>query len=173
MKKLGLIILVVIMALGALGVGYAAWNGTILANATVTTGYASAAFDGSYNQSLTYGNSTVVTTAGGNGSYLTITVTNAYPGQVFAGIPFVVWNNGTVPMKIKDVTLPVDPQWNGGWVVQSFTGTAPAGTVPVNADSTYGTITFGLNPDPLVIVSPGSYSFTVNVNYEVVPGPGS
>jgi hypothetical protein len=170
MKKLGLILLVVIMALGALGAAYAAWNGTIIATATVNTGSVNAQFDPNYNQNLMYGASQVLATVQGDGS-LSITVSNAYPGEVFTNIPFVVDNLGTVPMSVTTVTLN-NIQYNGNWVVMAnFSASAPAGTIAVGAHSNYGYINFELNQNPNVIISQGQYTFTIDVNYAVVPGP--
>ena len=38
MKKIGLLALAIVLALGALGIGYAAWTDTITINGTVNTG---------------------------------------------------------------------------------------------------------------------------------------
>jgi hypothetical protein len=95
MKKLGLILLVVIMALGVVGAAYAQWSHTINVNGTVNTGdikpvFAGATTNGTYNGVLynVYGDGT---------NALTLVLNNAYPGWT-GTFDFGITNQGTAPI---------------------------------------------------------------------------
>jgi hypothetical protein len=94
MKKLGLIILVVIMALGALGAAYATFTSTAALNETVSMG------------TVIAGVAAVSGNATNGGNYLNsgwydtvnINVGNAYPGQKVVS-SYQIGNAGTLPVK--------------------------------------------------------------------------
>jgi hypothetical protein len=98
MKKIGLIVLAVVLTLGLVGVGYAAWSQNVNASLTVNTGTLAAA--GAYGTGTAWdshgmGDATyVVSNAGYN--TITITLNNAYPGTFT--VPFSLVNDGTVPI---------------------------------------------------------------------------
>ena len=159
MKKLGLLCLALVLALGALGVGYAAWTDTIFISGTVNTGNLSAIFrdvvsnddgavdayfcvDGYHMANVDIGdnggdptaeqtmgasvpridNVANTTVAGAwliSGAYdnamppqpptnqyqtITISMANAYPSY-HPTVFFSVINAGTIPAKVKAVTL--------------------------------------------------------------------
>jgi hypothetical protein len=140
MKKLGLIILVAVMALGALGAAYAAWNQSLYIQANVQTGTLSAIInvaDG-YSPSATPNYVSVVNSTGAPYTQLTVTVTNAVPGAVIS-IPYQIYNNGTIPCNIawvpgaSDMTHFDTYTDNNGW----------AGKTDLAVSAYYvGTITF-------------------------------
>ncbi len=127
-KKVGLIVLVVVLALGALGVGYAAWSQSLNVTANVNTGTFGAKFasavsnddgtpgnildpssagswsggvwDSGTRASTNVGNTTVaITTTTVTGDTLTVTINNAYPGY-FGSVAVQVANTGSVPIKV-------------------------------------------------------------------------
>jgi hypothetical protein len=149
MKKLGLIILVAVMALGALGAAYAAWTQNLYANATVNTGSVAAEISSSAANAGPIGVGsplnplTTATLTLGSQVYtndtLIVTIANAYPGlTVF--IPFTVYNTGTVGL------------------VATF-GTATGG-----ADLSVGS---GILPGPIAANGNGTGSYIITV------GPGA
>jgi hypothetical protein len=101
MKKMGLIILVVVLAMGAIGAGYAAWQQTLTINGSVTA----ATFDVNFTNATasaapTGGTSTnVISAPGPTGKIATITVTNAYPGYT-GTYTLTVTNGSTIPVTL-------------------------------------------------------------------------
>ncbi|MDD5701074.1 MAG: hypothetical protein PHU23_03400 [Dehalococcoidales bacterium] len=104
MKKLGLILIALVIALGAMGVGYAAWAQDLTIENTVNMGYISAGFyDASIDTDpyaeLSYeidGSGKTDAAQAELEDVLKVTVTDAYPG-FNQTIWFRVVNNGTVP----------------------------------------------------------------------------
>jgi hypothetical protein len=105
-KKLGLIALAVVMALGAMGVGYAYWFDTFKINGTVTTGSLVVGIKDLEDQT-SYEMGGAVTTSDNSGAAIgqsgyfdeiTETISNAYPGYA-TKIRLSVKNLGTVPVK--------------------------------------------------------------------------
>jgi hypothetical protein len=100
MKKLGLIILAVIMALGLVGVAFASWSSTLTATATVTDATFNPVFGGSPVTGAPlglYGNYSI----SGNGTKtLTVTVGNAYPGLAVS-IPITVNSGSSIPVNVS------------------------------------------------------------------------
>ena len=106
MKKTSILILVLIVALGAIGVGYAAWSQTLDITGNVDTGSLSAAYIGSNATNVPVGDAeadATYTVTGDDGLTLTVNVTNAYPGLNF-DVPFYVKNWGTVPINVAVTT---------------------------------------------------------------------
>ena len=169
MKKLGLIILVVVMALGVIGVGYAAWTSNMTVNASVKTGTLSAIFNGTNagNMALPMSGPWADTThvaafeTNGNGTAtLSIIIDNAYPGLV-ATIPIVIKNNGTIPLSsvtagpITGSNLP----WDTSCVLSGV------GALAVGASTSGTTLTVSI-PDSsnLLQQSNPGYVFTLTLN---------
>jgi predicted ribosomally synthesized peptide with SipW-like signal peptide len=130
MKKIGLLLLALVIALGALGVGYAKWTDTVTINGTVNTGTlilgvkdigtndAKGTLDtlcapvpgvavgqerkdvGSFDSA----NGTVKAGCDGYYADITETLTNVYPGY-YGESTIELKNCGTVPLKIEDIQL--------------------------------------------------------------------
>lgn len=127
MKKIGLICLALVLALGSLGVGYAAWTDTVTISGTVNTGEV----DWEYYNIVSPGDPPFLTcldtgidpgwdkdvgsTTGvfsdsdGDGDYdlltlLTLTINNAYPCY-YNHCSFWVHCNGSIPIRIVGATL--------------------------------------------------------------------
>jgi predicted ribosomally synthesized peptide with SipW-like signal peptide len=102
MKKLGLLMLALVIAIGAMGAGYAYWTQTINVSAAVQTGDLNAIFNGNNAVDAwadTPDNVAYFSTTGNGTELLTVTIKNAYPGMI-ATIPVVITNNGTIPIDL-------------------------------------------------------------------------
>jgi hypothetical protein len=110
MKKIGILILALIVLFGAIGVGYAAWAQDLKIANTVNTGYISASFNAATFESRPYATDSY--TISGSGALdpnqdalsdvLNITIQDAYPG-FHQEITFWVKNNGTVPFYLNNL----------------------------------------------------------------------
>ena len=98
MKKIGILALALVLALGSLGVGYALWFETLFIEGTVNTG----SLDAEWSVGTPYDDETKEysgATAEIVGNTLFVTVTNAYPCITYT-IPIDITNNGTIPFHI-------------------------------------------------------------------------
>jgi predicted ribosomally synthesized peptide with SipW-like signal peptide len=131
MKKIGLIVLAVVLAIGAMGAAYAAWSETLTINGTITAGNLDVDFvaasndpgitldpltgawsvlawtpatDSGKNVASTEVDQTGITDAGDTvtSNTLGITVANAYP-QYTSQVRVAITNAGSIPVK---VTMP-------------------------------------------------------------------
>jgi predicted ribosomally synthesized peptide with SipW-like signal peptide len=156
MKKIGLLVLAVVLALGLVGVGYAAWSQNVNATVTVNAGTLAAsgystsgtAFDSYGMKDATY--------AVANAGYDTVTVTlsNAYPGTFT--VPFYLVNDGTVPVGSVSIANVNDAGGYGAVLYTAITNSGPwdvgayiSGTFTIVVPSTYmtpgGTNTYTFN----------------------------
>jgi hypothetical protein len=113
MKKIGVLLIVLVVVLGSLGVAYAAWAQDLTIKGTVDTTYLSASFDTNVQVPVDPHGIATVTGAPGKSDpvnkdaagnelmdVLNITVEDAYPG--YDGIvTFYVDNNGGMPMYVE------------------------------------------------------------------------
>lgn len=113
MKKLGLIALAIVMALGVMGIGYAYWSDQLKINGSVGTGSLGVAFTDSNSDDPTGSNDpgyaydaaeTVVEIT--NTHQASIALNTVYPGYK-TGASLEVTNTGTVPVKVHKITLAV------------------------------------------------------------------
>jgi hypothetical protein len=142
MKKIGLIILVAVLALGAMGAGYALWTqsfnigGNVASGTYIVSIAQSPAASVSPTQSVATCSIGTVTPTG-SGAGIPITISNGFPGLTYT-VPFTLTDSGTVPAKIT------------GFTFQDGSGT------PVTYTS--GNVTFTLSDGG----SPTPDTFTVN-----------
>jgi len=130
MKKIGLLCLALVLALGALGVGYAMWSDTVVIEQTVQTGSVEVGVFGvtQYTENkdvidltLSHGalkftkeitaDQVPMSALFGPGTYnfyesASVNITNLYP-SLYVLEDFVIGSVGTVPVKLR-VTLTVD-----------------------------------------------------------------
>jgi predicted ribosomally synthesized peptide with SipW-like signal peptide len=119
MKKTGLLVLALVLALGALGIGYAAWSQTLTVNGNVSTGTYIVKVSAPSASPTDNTKTAWLSTANAGDASFDVTVHNGYPG--FTGtVSFDITSTGTVPAKLTDVRLTP----NGGTVVTSWDGTA-------------------------------------------------
>jgi hypothetical protein len=173
MKRVGMIIIALVLALGALGASYAAWAHTITVGATVNTGTASAIFDGSLTtqNADNFGDNICYAEAVPNADpkYLDVTVYNAYPGVKITNLPYYVKNNGTVPIKFDSLTLNDTVPANQVTIVGS---TIPGDSlIAPDAQGTLAYLTIQVSTDTEIIPESSNFSFTANLAYSVVVGP--
>ena len=106
MKKIGLIVLALVVALGALGAGYAAWSQDLTISGNVSTGTFDVVFQNlstSETDSLEQGTITADNLAADSHSF-DVTVSNGYPGYI--GVAnFEVKNPGSIPVKVKSISV--------------------------------------------------------------------
>lgn len=113
MKKLGLLCLAVVMALGMVGAGFAYWTETLTIDPPVGTGELDVDWamvhDVSawppiqhYNAGTSYHWGEV--TVSGDGNTLNVGLHEMYPGAVVNSYPRI-YNNGTIPVKITGYTV--------------------------------------------------------------------
>ena len=96
MKKLSIISLVLVVAIGLMGAGYALWSDVLYLNTTVETGSIGLAWSqGQPSDDETKDVSEATCSIVGN--TLTITVTNAYPCVTYT-IPIDLHVTGTIPV---------------------------------------------------------------------------
>jgi len=140
MKKIGFIVLAVVLALGLVGAAFAAWNQNLYVQAKVQTGTLSAVIDvaSGYEASAVPSYVSVIDSTSAPWTTLLVTVTNAVPGAVIS-VPYEITNNGTIPCNIawvpgaSDMTNFTNYTDNNGW----------AGTTDLAVGGHYiGTITF-------------------------------
>lgn len=148
MKKVGLIVIALVLVLGSLGVGYALWTQTINVNGTVLTGDLKAEFAGTDiatgSPFIDAYNLVTYTTSGNNSGTLTVTLKNAYPGMV-ATIPIVIHNNGSIPIGgIAPLSTLSNLPTDSSVVVN---GTALTDGLAVGAYSTDASITVSIDKD--------------------------
>jgi hypothetical protein len=165
MKKIGLLLLALVVALGSLGVGYALWTQSLTVYGTANTGYLSASFNPDVRfQSVPYTTSSFTITSDGKlddadqllNNELNIVLDNVYPGYSQT-VTFWIDNNGTIPFYASvnpaDITV-----LQGGW-----SGTPVTDVFTFNAD---------INNE--VIVEPGYYNataYTLEINIPGEDGP--
>lgn len=128
MKKIGVICIALVLALGSLGVGYAAWTDTVTIAGTVTTGDVNWEFSGMPGQSdagldpncffdlnggtwvtmdKNVASTAVAYEAGAEPHLMTVTIDNAYP--YYANhISFAVHGLGSIPLRVWKVNFLVD-----------------------------------------------------------------
>jgi len=138
MKKIGLLSLALVLALGALGVGYAMWSDTLQIVGDVNTGEVSVIFDSQYDNDVNaldpmeagswnvsgevkwtgarYTKDIASTTSTFEDKSAKIIVTNGYPCYWGSSI-WDVLNDGTIPVKLHSVTLTQLSKGAAEWVM--------------------------------------------------------
>jgi hypothetical protein len=170
MKKLGLIVLVLVLTLGVLGVGYAAWDHNLTVGATVYTGTAKAEFSNNLYSTNAYNNpatnvcyATAVPDLA-DPTILDVTVYHAFPGVYVQNLMYYVTNVGDVPITVNSLTLTDGPVTLSGSSIPTDAVIAP--TVQTSAQ-----LTFQLSSDPAVITENSTIYFHAALDYGVVVGP--
>jgi len=178
MKKIGFIILAVVLTLGIIGVGYALWTQPLAVKANLSTGNLAATIDVSSTL-------TALDSAGGSvSSYATIAkdinttstdlvvdIANAAPGDVFT-VPWIITNTGTIPVNIAAPTANVAVVGQTGAITDLVVNGTAAMTainlpaVTLNTISGSLTITVADNAPNVA----GGCSYTVSVPMTVTQG---
>jgi predicted ribosomally synthesized peptide with SipW-like signal peptide len=131
MKKIGLFVLVIILALGAMGSVYAYWSRTLTVTNTVTTGIFNPQFGvAASDDDGTTGNAIDPTAAGTySGSIWTVnrTGTNQDVGKTTAAITTVTNTNDTLTITLGDNSHPTYP----GYFATVYCTVVNNGNVPI------------------------------------------
>jgi hypothetical protein len=167
MKKVGFIVLAVILALGLVGAAYAAFSQNLFAQANVQTGSVSVEWSSATTavtgtnadvngDLLSVGPIVYSNTLGGTDDTATITVSNAYPGAWVLITP-VFYNDGNIPATVSLSNTYLD----GNLLVS---GVSPSNTVTI-APETSGSL-----PAFYVEVNPSSEAnnATLSANFSIV-----
>lgn len=143
MKKIGLLCLALVLALGSLGVGYAMWSDTLTIKGNVNTGEVHVIFASQYDNDVKnddpnvpgswsgfpsptwsgtrYNKDVGSTTSTYEGTSAQFLITNGYPSY-WGSVIWDVKNTGTIPVKLHSVTLVElskggDPVWTGSFAL--------------------------------------------------------
>ena len=171
MKKLGFIVLAVILVLGLVGVAYAwsAQNAQI--NGYAVTGQTVGGFQyGSQGPSFTVTDSNSIVhpvtaniySGASTNDTLDLTISNLYPGCTITGAQlFAVWNYGTIPCTAVSAPCTYnDPQ------VVSVVFTPPSGSMmPGTGNSVWGLGSITIDPNNANTSPNSTYTFTVQVAF--------
>lgn len=177
MKKTGILVMVMVLALGSLGVGYAAWTDMLQINTTAQMGELDADFTGVWTTGgefdpLNCGS--VSATFNQADDTATVTFGNAYPGYQGWAI-FTISNTGSIPVvvaveKINDTSNPGDVWFpvsgNGKWFSSSPAFNLAAGASNNNF-AVYFKVPLALGDGSTAELQPGelaSYSATIKLN---------
>ena len=142
MKKIGLLLLALVLALGTLGVGYAMWSDTLTITGNVNTGEVWVEFTSQYDNDnagqddpkeagywdgatagniqwhgLRYDKDVASTTSTYSETSAQILITNGYPSY-WGSVVWDITNKGSIPVKLHSVTLVEiskagSPVWTG------------------------------------------------------------
>jgi hypothetical protein len=109
MKKIGFIVLALVLALGAIGAGYAAWSQSFTIGGTVDTGTYVLSIAQTPAASVTPVQNVATCSVGtvtstGNGAGFSINIANGFPGLTYT-IPYVISNTGSIPAKVTGFTF--------------------------------------------------------------------
>ncbi len=154
MKRIGIVALIAVLALGALGVGYASWSQTLTIGGSVTTGTFDAQFTNVAKTAVDPPGVTV-TLDTSDPHFFGVTIENGYPGFAET-VTFDVIDMGTVPGQIdghgfqilaspEGTTVTVNNPWGVGsyppWAYYSvsalsspypWSGYPPSITITIN-----------------------------------------
>lgn len=143
---IGLICLALVLSLGAVGIGVAAWRGELAASGVVNTGNIDIVFD----NCRVWGSNASTCIASG-GKKLIVDVDDAYPGYT-AHFRYRVENWGTVPVKFRIEVSRKSP-------VLDIKGTFPRGVIGANGDGEQADLWLTVNDCD----ESATYTFEVNL----------
>jgi hypothetical protein len=164
MRKTGILVLVLVLALGSLGVGYAAWSELLTVNTTAQLGSLDARFTNAifedHDNSTTADFGVVGVNSGisGNPDVATMTITNAYPGYTASGT-FTITNFSTMAVKIDVTESGNDPN-------NRFTGAPATFSNVLPGESRTFVVTFALPTDYTLTNVSYTVSYALNVTQQ-------
>jgi len=158
MKKIGFIILAVVLALGAIGAGYAAWSQSLAFNGTVASGTFVTDLVNVAAVADTHGVATLAVSGAGPLKSVTVTAANLYP-NASEKVTFAIKNSGSVPATVGTVALANVPTWDS---VTSDISTQITTAIAPGATSAVVTLTISM-PETTTNqnIAPVSFTFTV------------
>lgn len=164
MKKVAIIILIAVLALGVLGTAYAVWGQNLTITGTVDTAKFAVAFDEATKAPVVFSGSTNLTVDNTSAPYaFAVNLTNALPGDGGV-VNYQIDNTGTTPVNAQLQYSTDNTTWNP-WdgtekdVISNTTvKVAVTGTVPSSTIATAGTAAGSIT----IAVTGSSTSGTVN-----------
>ena len=172
MKKIGLIALIVVLSLGIIGVGYAAWSQTLSVTGTVAAGTYDVQLTNVSKTDDVNGVATISATLADSHT-ITIALSKLYPGSV-EKVNFDVKNNGTIPSKVTAITIntvsgtTLDIDLSGADahndVTASLTGITTSTTIAGGATITPCVLTFTTDSTADQLTSPESGTVTLVIS---------
>jgi len=147
---IGAIVVVILLAMCAMGIAYGAWKDTPYIDGTVITGTWSLEITGASD-------SHDEITTGYYNNTLEITLNEApalEEGQVYS-CSFTIANIGTIPIKIKEIEYSSIPEG-----VNNITNSIVVGLQLDDYDAQAGTVTFTVEPPDTVVSGSFTISFT-------------
>lgn len=99
MKKIGVIILIVVLSLGVMGAAYAAWSQTLNINTTVSVANFQVEFDNVTNPPVLTSGSNGLTISGATTDTITLNFSNVKPGDGDT-LTYHVLNNSSIPVHL-------------------------------------------------------------------------
>ena len=163
MKKTGFLVLMTIFALGALGIGYSAWQENFTINGTANAATWNVRFQTADADADNYATAAF---AGLGTDTLTVTLNNVYPG-LQAKVHYVVATSSTIPINFASYNVNLGTLPTG----VTITGAPPAGPIGSTSggyDDSQGnfTVTF---PSALTLTDmPSGSTYTFTVSFVVV-----
>lgn len=157
MKKTKFIALVLVVAIGLMGAGYAAWSDSILINTTVQTGQLDVHFvedaeillaDPHVGIEVDYANDGSDSTDGQSDlDIANVTITNMYP-KAEAKVTLRIQNNSTIPVNMNAITDTRSANWNANFeqIGASLRFFNAAGVALNEFTSNQGNVTSYANP---------------------------
>ena len=143
MKKITLLALALVLALGTMGVGYALWSETIYIQGTVNTGTLDADWSiETYYDDEIDGKDVSSVYAYISGNTLYVEVTGAYPCINYY-VFFDVYNDGTIPFHVCQMVCTGPGQFPGTCTItqptpiQVHPGDHAYGTIVIHLDNAY------------------------------------
>lgn len=117
MKKIGLLVMALVLALGAMGAAFALWSDTLFLDVTVNTGNIGLEWTNDLppydDEAADKDASNVTSSVSADGKTFTIIITNAYPNITYT-IPFDLHGTGSVPVHTRFDVVPgsnMDMSW--------------------------------------------------------------
>jgi hypothetical protein len=131
MKKIGIIILALVIVMGSLGVGYAFWSQTLTIGGTAEMASMEATIvDNTAAVADPFGGpGTCTSSVNAEGDTLTVTISNAYPGY-YAVVKFDVKNTGDISAYVTTGTLSVIAPSSGSASDISVNYQVPGNAIP-------------------------------------------
>ncbi len=152
MRKIGLLALALVLALGTMGVGLAWWSDTLFIEGSIETGTLSAEFAGNECTADDAIEVQCVT----DGKTATITIGNMYPSGT-ATCSLTLANTGSIPAKIGSIVVDPDPAALDIDVEGIDEGTT---IIPIEGSVD---VTVSVHGVPGELVESASYAFTVTI----------
>jgi hypothetical protein len=104
-KKIGFIVLALVVVLGSLGAGYAAWQENVVISGQVSTGDLKPIFILGTASDTDGGSYSSISSSLETPQKMIVTVTNGFPDVNYKINNFAVKNDGTMPMKLYSLNI--------------------------------------------------------------------